>query len=221
MTGTLFNFPRQAYFGRVIPKTKFYEHGVVTKKTKECFVKQVDQIIWEYKLAPETINLPATNDVPELQVFKIVLKGDDLSLDVLRCIDYSVMFPIVFELYSSGRIRLISTYKRKSNAAKDQWVLTNYYSTDWLSEDEERLDLHYSLNIAAIYEQILKSLSPITPRQGERVQDLFERNDQIKRKAIDLDRLQNKLDSEKQFNEKVKLNALLRKVKFEIEQLTA
>ena len=38
---------------------------------KDLFVAQVEQIVWQYKLAPETINLPATPGVPEIQVFGI------------------------------------------------------------------------------------------------------------------------------------------------------
>jgi hypothetical protein len=55
----LFNFPPQAQVGRVLPKSKIYEHGRISTALRERFVKQVEQITWQYKLAPETINLPA------------------------------------------------------------------------------------------------------------------------------------------------------------------
>lgn len=221
MTGTLFNFPKKAYFGRVIPKTKFYEHGVVTRKQKDLFVKQVEQIIWLYKLAPETINLPATDGVPELQIFKVVLKGDELDDDVLRCIDQSVMFPLLFEVESRDKVRLVAAYKRKSNSADGKWVLTDYYSTEWMAADSQRVDLQYSLNIASVYEQLLRSLSLIMARPNEKVQDLFERNDQIKKKMFEMEKIKTKLAAEKQFNKKVELNAALRTIKTEIQNLGA
>jgi hypothetical protein len=65
---------------------------------KDLFVEQVEQIVWRYKLAPETINLPAKPGVPEIQVFAIQLKTPELHRDVLRCIDGAVQFPIIFEL---------------------------------------------------------------------------------------------------------------------------
>ena len=77
MNVALFDYPKKAFFGKTIPKTKFYEHGNVSSKLKELFVKQVDQITWLYKLAPETINVQATKGVPEIQVFEIALKGDE------------------------------------------------------------------------------------------------------------------------------------------------
>lgn len=221
MTSTLFNFPKQAYFGRVIPKTKFYEHAALTRKLKDLFVKQVEQIVWLYKLAPETINLPATNSVPELQVFKVVLKGDELGDEILRCIDQSVMFPLLFEVESSDKVRLVAAYKRKSNSADGKWVLTDYYSTEWLAVDSQRVDLQYSLSLASIYEQVLKAISPIEPRNGEGLDALFERNEQIKKKLNEFTRIESKLKQEKQFNKKVELNASLRGIKIDIEQLSA
>lgn len=55
-------------------------------------MEQVEQIVWQYKLAPETINLPAKPGVPEVQIFRIVLKTGDMSVDVLKCIDGAVQF---------------------------------------------------------------------------------------------------------------------------------
>jgi hypothetical protein len=60
MATALFEYPKQAYFGKTIPKSKFYEYGTVSNNLKDLFVRQVDQIQWLYKLAPETINLPST-----------------------------------------------------------------------------------------------------------------------------------------------------------------
>ena len=89
----LFAYPRQAEFGRTLPKNKIYEHSGANTRLKGLFVEQVEQIVWRYKLAPETINLAAKPGVPEIQVFAIQLKTPELHRDVLRCIDGAVQFP--------------------------------------------------------------------------------------------------------------------------------
>jgi len=61
MSLALFNYPKAAAFERVLPKSKIYEHSKPSNAVKELFVKQVDKIVWQYKLAPETINLPAAD----------------------------------------------------------------------------------------------------------------------------------------------------------------
>lgn len=57
----LIAYPKQAAFGRVLPKNKIYEHSGANTRLKELFVEQVEQIVWQYKLAPETINLPLSS----------------------------------------------------------------------------------------------------------------------------------------------------------------
>ena len=70
------SYPKQAAFARVLPKNKIYEHSGATPSVREMFVRQVEQIVWQFKLAPETINLASKPGVPELQIFAIQLKND-------------------------------------------------------------------------------------------------------------------------------------------------
>jgi hypothetical protein len=41
------NYPKQAAFGRVLPKNKIYEHSSANTRLKDLFVEQVEQIIWQ------------------------------------------------------------------------------------------------------------------------------------------------------------------------------
>jgi len=72
-------------------------------RLKELFVKQVEQIVWAFKLAPEMLHLPERPGVPEIQVFSIQLKAPELNQDVLGGIDRAITFPIVFELALEGK----------------------------------------------------------------------------------------------------------------------
>ena len=72
---TLFAYPTNAAFGRVLPKSKIYERTQPTTAVKELFVRQIEQVVWQYKLAPETINVQGTTIVPEIQIFRITLKN--------------------------------------------------------------------------------------------------------------------------------------------------
>src|SRR5690606_34789473 len=95
---SLFTFPKSAAFGKALPKSKLYEQGGVNTRLKEMCVLQLEQLVWAFNLAPETLHLPERPGVPEIQVFRIQLKTPELHRDVLRCIDGAIPFPIVFEL---------------------------------------------------------------------------------------------------------------------------
>ena len=217
---SLFTFPKSAAFGKVLPKNKIYEHSGANTRLKELFVEQVEQIIWQYKLAPETINLPAKPGVPELQIFSIQLKTSELNLDVLRCIDGAVQFPIIFELSFDGRTQVIAAYKRPNESDASRWVLSDYFATAWLPSDCERAAMPLALDLGGLYEQALHRLIPTPARPQESLADLVARVEQVAAKQREVEKAASRLAKEKQFNRKVEINEHLRQLKNELEELT-
>lgn len=213
------SYPKQATFGRTLPKNKIYEHSGATAGVRELFVRQVEQIVWQYKLAPETINLPAKPGVPEVQVFAIQLKTQELNLDVLRCIDGAVQFPIIFELSFDGRTQVVAAYKRPSESDASRWVLSDYFATEWLPSDIQRTIMPLALDLGSLYEQLLQRLIPLPFRQQEPLVDLVTRVEQVAAKQREVEKITGNLAKEKQFNRKVEINTKLRKLKTELEGL--
>ena len=237
---TLYDWPRAAAFGRVIPKNKIYEHAGANTGIKELFVREVDQIVWSHKLAPETVNLAATKQVAEIQVFRITARTATLDRDVLRAIDKAIPFPLIFEVAHGGRVRLAAAYKRPSEADSTRWVVGDYFQGDWLPEDAARAPLPVALNMGALYELLLEPLvagqtarlvpgmgeapqTPFAPADAERPVSLEERIAQaeaIKMQAREVERIKARLGREKQFNKRVAINAELRAAKEHLAKLS-
>ena len=243
---TLYDWPRAAAFGRVIPKTKIYEHAGANTGLKDLFVREVDQIVWSHKLAPETVNLAATGQVAEIQVFRITARTATLDRDVLRAIDKAIPFPLIFEVAHGGRVRLAAAYKRqslnsRSEADSARWVVGDYFQGDWLPEDAARAPLPVALNMGALYERLLEPLvagqtarlipgmgeapqTPATPTAEQHPVSLEERIAQaeaIERQAREVERIKARLGREKQFNKRVAINAELREAKLKLRHLVA
>ena len=86
----MFQFPTAAKFNRVLNKERFYAGARNNRKLKQLFTDQVIRIRWSYKLAPETINLPATGEVPEIEVIQIEGSFGDIDPAVLLAIDRAI-----------------------------------------------------------------------------------------------------------------------------------
>lgn len=224
LPSALFAYPKQAEFGRVLPKNKIYEHSGANTRLKDLFVEQVEQIVWRYKLAPETINLASKPGVPEIQVFAIQLKTPELHHDVLRCIDGAVQFPIIFELTqgqgAEARTQVAAAYKQPSEADTASWVRSEYFESGWMPATSERAPLPLALDLGGLYEQMLQRLVPITARTHEPFSDLIARTETVMTKAKEVAKAEARLAKEKQFNRKVEINATLRQLKAEFEQLS-
>lgn len=234
----LYEWPRAAAFGRVIPKNKIYEHAGANTALKDLFVREVDQIVWSHKLAPETINLAATKSVAEVQVFRITARTAALDHEVLRAIDKAISFPLIFEVVHGGRVRLAATYKRPSEANSTRWVVGDYFQGEWLPEDGSRAPLPVALNMGALYERLLEPLvtgqtNRLAPGVVEAVNSdsaaekpvsLEERialAEAIKAQLREVERIKARMAREKQFNKRMAINAELRAAKQEFERLTA
>ncbi|MBX5298109.1 DUF4391 domain-containing protein [Rhizobium sp. NLR12b] len=238
---TLYDWPRAAAFGRVIPKNKIYEHTGANTALKDLFVREVDQIVWSHKLAPETVNLAATKQVAEIQVFRVTTRTGALDRDVLRAIDKAIPFPLIFEVVHGNQIKLMATYKRPSGADSARWVVGDYFESDWLSKDAPRAQLPVALDMGALYERLVEPLvagqtARVAPGIAEAPQtayiaaafeetvSLAERIAQaeaIQRQAREVERIKARLSREKQFNKRVAINAELRAAKQELERLTS
>lgn len=210
---SLFTFPKSAAFGKVLPKSKIYEHGGVNTRLKEMFVQQVEQIVWAFKLAPETLHLPERPGVPEIQVFSLQLKTPELHRDVLRSIDGAIPFPIVFELVFEGKTQAIAAYKRPNEADASRWVLSDYFASEWVSAGCERTAMPIALHLGGLYEQLLHRLIPLPVRPQETLAELVARVEQAQAKQREVDKASARLAKEKQFNRKVEINAELRQLK--------
>ncbi len=217
----LFEYPASAAFGRVLPKSKIYEHAEPSSAVKEMFIRQVEKIVWQYKLSPETVNLKDTEAVPEIQIFSIILKSGELSTEVLRCIDKAIPLPIIFELLNEGKCKVTAAYKRPADNDAKKWVISEYFSTPWQPVNTRRKPLPMVFNLEVLYSQLLTSVFPHLSRPDETLNAYVERLEMIRNKQNEIEKCQVKLRKEKQFNRKVDLNSQLRNLLHEMEGLTA
>ena len=215
----MFAYPKQAEFNRVVPKTKIYAHAKPSKRVKELFVAQVGEILWKYKLSPETINLPPRKGINEIQVFEIALRTPQLDQAVLQAIDKAIPFPLIFQLTYDGQVHFAASYKRPSEADASKWVIEGSFQTAPQPIDAERPPLPVALDLAGLYEQIVRRHIPLSPRHGERIADQVARYNALQAKKKAQQQLEARLAQEKQFNRKVELNAQLRTLTTELASL--
>ncbi len=215
----LYDFPRQTDYGRVLPKSKIYEHATPSTKVKSLFVREVEKIVWLHKLSPETLNLPVAQGVHEIQVIRIMAKEKKLHQEILQTIDKAIPSPILFELNFQGKARYLAAYKRISEADKNKWVTSNYFQTDWIPVDSAKAELPVALNLFALYQKILKRFIALPIHKNETLEDLVLRAEQLESKEREAVKLEVRLHKEKQFHHKVEINAELRKLRQEIESL--
>src|SRR4051812_48204649 len=152
MTALLYRWPKAAEFGRVVPKSKFYEHTSLGSTVKNRFVSDVRRITWAYKLAESTINLPGSGEVPEIQVFEIEAKEADVAEGVLAAVDKAVRTPIIFEIGrgegADATVRMVAAHKQLGSGVPK---VGPYFSTAWQSASSDRVPLPTAIDLTSMY----------------------------------------------------------------------
>ena len=215
----MFAYPKQAEFNRIVSKDIIYKKAKPSNAIKKRFVSEVREIVWQYKLSKDTINLIPKDGLTEIQVFKITLKSLELSRDVLRVIDKAIPYPIFYRLIFEDRINRAASYKHVRGKDVDNCVVGDYFETGWGDATAPEMQLPVALNLKFLYEQMMVLYIGLRIRDNETLEELVERAQNIRRKQRELQALEAKMAREKQFNRKVNINAQIRDINAELAAL--
>lgn len=193
----MISFPERARVNRIVAKERFY--GGIDTATKNLFQNEIARIIWEYKLAPDTINLPAKK-WPEIEVFRISLKNSVIPEKVLKVIDSAIPYPILFIVEKGSIEKAVISYKHQNQKDDNSAKVDTYFSTDWNDEklNNVRID---GLDIDSVFEGFIRQIA------GERL--ATKDNDQRGTIQGDVEKMKTREKIQKQ------IDSLIRKQKAE------
>ena len=215
----MLDLPKSTEFNRRIPKQKFYENLTVSPAVKRIFVEQIRVIWWRNKIAPATMNLAAGEAVTEIEVLEVCLSAPKLDEAVLRQIDKEIPYHILFLLEYEGNYQAWTAYKEAAGSGTSAFKVGSYYHTDWMEESALPLKLD-GLNTDKVYENFVRQIAGETlSGADETLKESVERDKRRQELQKQIAILQVKVRREKQLNKQVQLNAELKRLKKELEEL--
>lgn len=215
----MLGLPKSTEFNRRIPKQKFYENLVVSPALKRSFVEQIKVIWWRNKIAATTMNLAAGDTVTEIEVFELCLSAPQLDEAVLRQIDKEIPYHILFLLEYEGKYQAWMAYKEAADSGTNAFKVGSYYHTGWMEESTLPLKLD-GLNTDKVYENFVRQIAGETlSGMGETLKESVERDERRQKLQKQIAALQVKVRRERQLNKQVQLNAEVKRLKKELEEL--
>ncbi|KUO60412.1 hypothetical protein APF79_04450 [bacterium BRH_c32] len=201
--------PNSAYVNKFIAKSKFYERANLGTKLQNEFVNKIQRITWKYKLSEETVGISKTDKVTEIQIFEIELKEQIIPKNVLKIIDKSIPYPILYIFTYKDNFAYGITLKDNTNAQ-------NYYFSEW----DENIEFDFSgIDLEKVYQKLIKVFLKESFQKKDDFNEVIALDTQIKTLEKEITSLENKIRKEKQFNRKVESNKLLTKKKKEMKML--
>ena len=196
----MFELPKNCYVNKFLPKKIFYEKVGVSSGVKDEFVNLVDRITWLYKLSPDTVGIPKTEKIEEIQIFQIDVKEKQIPLSVIKTITKGVQYKILFLIKYNNEI----CYSIK---------VDDIYTTEW--NDNVIFDFN-AINLEIVFENIVKQIikEESNDKKFDEIIELKNNRDNLEKR---INQLRQKIKVEKQFNRKVELNKELNILLKELE----
>ena len=214
----MFGLPEKTYFGKLVPKNKFYDKLAIDKQLERSFIDQINSIRWVHKLSADLLNVEKGNIVVEVDVLLIKLKTSELDLNVLRQMDRQLHYHLILILEFEDQYQLWTGYKEES--VNTAFKVGNYYHTDWVTEETFSLRID-GLNMDTVYENLVRQIAgdTLTQENSESLKETVERHEAREKLTKDIEKLRAKIRKEKQFNRQIELNKQLKALLKQMEEI--
>ena len=194
---------KECVVDKFIPKKVFYDKINLSSNLKQEFIDKIDKIYWKYKISEDTINISKTENVEEIEIFEITLKEKADCKNIIKVITKNIPYVILFKICHNDEVQYAIKYNEDT------------YFTNW----NEEIDFNFEgIDLNTVYENIVRSVTNIS-KQDNNIDEELEKSKRLKEMQKEIERLENKMKAEKQFNKKVELNLELNRIKNELEEL--
>lgn len=167
-------------------------------------------------LSSDTLNLPTKGKVKEIYVFDIELSSKTIPTLFIASLDKAINLNTIFVLHHDGKEMLYGAYKeRTDNGVK----IGKYYGTDWKDQSEQITIPLDVTSLDEIYKAMIGTLIPLDADDEEDTSDFVARYEQVTKLKKEIDKLQSRVDAEKQSKKRFELNEQLKQMKKELEKI--
>lgn len=206
----MLGLPATTEFNKKIPKQMFYENTKITPELKKSFVSEIKSIYWSNKISSETMNIVPGEKVSEIEIFRIDLHTESISENVLKLIDKSIPYNIIFVLSYENKRQLWVENKQISEKGT---VSTNkYFRTAWFLPEEKTLEIK-GLNLDAVWENIVVQIGNVEIEEGNTLDEQIAADEKRAKLEKEIARLERMAKNEKQPKKKFEIVQQINRLK--------
>jgi len=214
----ILHFPTETIVDSVVPKTKFYRFMEVNPRMKAHFVNDVTRIDWLYKLSPDTLNVTATDDMKEIEVFVATLKDGDCPTDLFTFIDTNMPRHLVFILQHGNNSMLLINYKQWKDDTHTQFRITQMFASPWVPTSSLQLNID-GQSLPRIYDNFVAQISGIGEHKAGSMEDIVALRQKINKQEAELQKLEKRMRREPQVDIQMEMHKQVRQMRKQLAEL--
>jgi hypothetical protein len=190
----------------------------VNPRMKAHFVNDVESIRWLYKLSPDTLNVTATDDMKEIEVFVATLKEADCPTDLFTFIDTNMPRHLVFILQHGNDSMLLINYKQWKDDTHTQFRITQMFASPWVPTASLSLQID-GLSLPRIYDNFVAQISGIGEHKAGSMEDIVALRQKISKQETELQKLEKRMRREPQVDVQMEMHKQVRQMRKQLAEL--
>ena len=199
----MFGLPANTEVGTQLPKKSIYAKFAMNSSEKEKFDADISSIV--IANAVDGRHLAEGEKVKSFYVLSVQLKQKDYDpkniLTLVKLINQNILFALVYEEQVQFAIHH-----------------TKLITSSWQSTAEANISLS-GLDLDAVWENIVKGVGNIDVTEGNTLTEQIKVEDARVKITAQIASLQKKLNSEKQFNRQIEINAQIKALRKQLMEL--
>jgi hypothetical protein len=190
----------------------------VNPRMKTHFVNDVESIRWLYKLSPDTLNVTASEDMKEIEVFVATLKEADCPTDLFTFIDTHMPRHLVFILLYGTNCMLLINYKQWKDDTYTAFKITQMFASPWVPTSSLQLIID-GQSLPRIYDNFVAQISGIGNHKAGSMEDIVVLRQQIAKQEAELEKLEKRMRREPQVDVQMEMHKQVRQMRKQLAEL--
>ena len=202
----MYGLPQRTEIKKPLHKTKVFEKFDLTASQRDSFDADISRMFITHVVAESTIpTIKAGNEIADFYIIEVSLKRREYALKNIELLAKFIPRKILFVLH----------FEEKAQFAIHH---TKLICSEWQQRDTLNVPLA-GLDLDAVWENIVAAIGSITVQEGNTLTEQIKSDEQKSKLQKQIQLLQQKLNKEKQYNKQIEINAEIKRLKKQLNDI--
>ncbi len=202
----MYGLPQRTEINKPLHKTKVFEKFDLTASQRDSFDADISRMFITHVVAESTIpTIKAGNEIADFYVIEVSLKRREYAPKNIELLAKFIPRKILFLLHFEEQAQLAIHHTKLIYSAWQQCDTLNIPLT--------------GLDLDAVWENIVATIGSITVQEGNTLTEQIKSDEQKSKLQKQIQLLQQKLNKEKQYNKQIEINAEIKRLKKQLNDI--
>ena len=202
----MYGLPQRTEINKPLHKTKVFEKFDLTASQRDSFDADISRMFITHVVAESTIpTIKAGKEIADFYVIEVSLKRREYAPKNIELLAKFIPRKILFVLH----------FEEKAQFAIHH---TKLICSEWQQRDTLNVPLA-GLDLDAVWENIVATIGSITVQEGNTLTEQIKSDEQKSKLQKQIQLLQQKLNKEKQYNRQIEINAEIKRLKKQLNDI--